>query len=319
MAVSKKGKSQLEKISQQAIKEDGRDIYLYAGEISEAGYVRLAREIIGNVNSSKVTLILVTIGGSGPAAFKIARLLQNHYEDFQIFVPAYCKSAGTVVALGAHTILMTSMSELGPIDSQVLEQDAIGMVGSSLCTRASLDSLFEASYDFFEDSTIRLVHKSQGSISFKLAAEISAMMATSMVSSLVAKIDPTLLGKHRREDEEGIKYGLLLAEVSENAKDGTVQKLTTDYPKHDFVIDRMQAEQLFHNVEEPSQTLMALAGLPDMKVLYATEGPPVVRSFHKIPIRPSSKADPRTGATDGHQANNDQAPVQPSAEGLKAA
>ncbi|MEI8698129.1 SDH family Clp fold serine proteinase [Mesorhizobium sp. ISC15] len=319
MAVSKKGKSQLEKISQQAVKESGRDIYLYAGEISEAGYIRLAQEIVGNVHSREVTLILVTAGGSGSAAFKIARLLQNHYKDFQIFVPAYCKSAGTVVALGAHMILMTSMSELGPIDSQVLEQDAIGMVGSSLCTRASLDSLFEASFDFFEDSTIRLVQKSQGSISFKLAAEISAMMATSMVSSLVAKIDPVLLGKHRREDEEGIKYGLLLAEVSENAKDGTVQKLTTDYPKHDFVIDRMQAEQLFHNVEEPSQTLKALAALPDMQVLYGTDGPPVVRSFHKTTIRPSNNADPHSRAVDRRKANDDQPSAGPVVEDLKAA
>jgi hypothetical protein len=317
MAVIKQRKSKLEKNAEQAVKESGRDIYLYAGEISEAGYVRLSQEIA--VQSSKVTLILVTTGGSGPAAFKISRLLQNHYEDFQIFVPAYCKSAGTIVALGAHKILMTSMSELGPIDSQVLEQDEIGTIESSLYTRASLDSLLEASFDFFEDSTIRLVQKSQGSISFKLAAEISATMATGMVSSLVAKIDPTLLGKHRREGEEGIKYGLLLAEVSENAKDDTVQKLTTDYPKHDFVIDRLQAEQLFHHVEEPSQTLKTLAALPDMQVLYATDGPPVVRSFHKTTIRPSNNADPQTGAADSRKANDDQPPAEAAAEDLKAA
>ncbi|WP_292328945.1 hypothetical protein [Mesorhizobium sp.] len=256
MAGSISSKTQIVKLGLKASKEHSSDIYAYAGDIDEGGYEALRAEMSETKRSDKAILILITNGGSGPAAFKIARLFQSTYSHFSMFAPAQCKSAGTIVALGAHHIWMSPGAELGPIDAQVPQPDEIGTIESSLSSRASLDALMDATIQFFDTSVVNLVTKSQGSVSFKLAAEISGSMATSMVSSLVAKIDPTLLGRHRRGVSEGIRYGSELASISGNAEEGTVASLANDYPCHDFVIDFFQAEKLFRNISQPERSLL---------------------------------------------------------------
>ncbi len=49
---------------------------------------------------------MVTEGGDADPAYRIARCLQDHYDRFSLFVSGYCKSAGTLVALGAHELQM---------------------------------------------------------------------------------------------------------------------------------------------------------------------------------------------------------------------
>jgi membrane-bound ClpP family serine protease len=49
-----------------------------------------------------VVPILVTPGGDAHAAYQISRCLQNSYERCILFLTGYCKSAGTLVAIGAH-------------------------------------------------------------------------------------------------------------------------------------------------------------------------------------------------------------------------
>ncbi|TIU47307.1 MAG: hypothetical protein E5W30_17810, partial [Mesorhizobium sp.] len=116
MAGSISSKTQIVKLGLKASKEHSSDIYAYAGDIDEGGYEALRAEMSETKRSDKAILILITNGGSGPAAFKIARLFQSTYSHFSMFAPAQCKSAGTIVALGAHHIWMSPGAELGPID-----------------------------------------------------------------------------------------------------------------------------------------------------------------------------------------------------------
>jgi ClpP class serine protease len=84
--------------------------------------------------------MLATFGGDAHAAYKIGRALQNKYNAgsiisnheplFDVFVPTYCKSAGTILVLGADRILMSAEAELGPIDVQLRKQDEVGEVTS---------------------------------------------------------------------------------------------------------------------------------------------------------------------------------------------
>ena len=62
---------------------------------------------------TKEVLILVTTGGDANAAFRIARCLQQKYAEFNLFTPGWCKSAGTLIASGAHKIYMGDLGELG--------------------------------------------------------------------------------------------------------------------------------------------------------------------------------------------------------------
>ena len=64
-------------------------------------------------------LILHTLGGDGEAAVRLARQLQGRCRELTVVIPHQAKSAGTLLALGAHRILMGLTSDLGPVDPQL--------------------------------------------------------------------------------------------------------------------------------------------------------------------------------------------------------
>ena len=65
-------------------------------------------------------LLLHTTGGSIDAAEKLIGMMRRHVGSAQlrIIVPDFAKSAGTLMVLGADSVVMSDMSELGPIDPQ---------------------------------------------------------------------------------------------------------------------------------------------------------------------------------------------------------
>ena len=67
-------------------------------------------------------LLLHTTGGSVDAAEKLMGMMRRLVgtASLRIIVPDFAKSAGTVMVLGADSVVMSDMSELGPIDPQTI-------------------------------------------------------------------------------------------------------------------------------------------------------------------------------------------------------
>ncbi|MBI3015045.1 MAG: hypothetical protein HYY65_08325 [Candidatus Tectomicrobia bacterium] len=65
-------------------------------------------------------LLLHTPGGDPTAAERIVKTCRSYAKSFQVIVPQTAMSAGTLIAMGAESILMTETSELGPIDPQMI-------------------------------------------------------------------------------------------------------------------------------------------------------------------------------------------------------
>lgn len=63
-------------------------------------------------------LMLVSPGGDGEVAVRLVRSAQARCRNRTVIVPDYAKSAATLLALGAHEILMGPTSDLGPVDPQ---------------------------------------------------------------------------------------------------------------------------------------------------------------------------------------------------------
>lgn len=63
-------------------------------------------------------LLLASPGGDGETAVRLARAAQSRCRELTVIVPDAAKSAGTLLAIGAHHILMGPSSDLGPIDPQ---------------------------------------------------------------------------------------------------------------------------------------------------------------------------------------------------------
>lgn len=84
------------------------------------GYsVELFEELLFNASADQdLHLMLVTPGGDGEVAVRLVRSAQARCRRLTVIVPDFAKSAGTLLALGAHEILMGPTSDLGPVDPQ---------------------------------------------------------------------------------------------------------------------------------------------------------------------------------------------------------
>jgi hypothetical protein len=237
------------------------DVYFYSGPIDDNGFGQLTEHVAAGKQRDKALLIMVTNGGLANAAYQIARLLQREYKEFALFCPGPCKSAGTLVAIGAARLIMDGFSELGPLDVQLAKQNELISRKSGLLAKSSFDALAGAAFDLYERLMIGITLKSGGVVSFKLASELSATMAAAMLSPVYAQINPETVGSENRDLSIALEYGVRLAGYSKNTDLESVYRLVHDYPSHDFIIDNQEAVRLFKNVSEPDENLYKLVAL----------------------------------------------------------
>ena len=86
-------------------------------------------DLLHNVpRGESIEMLLHTPGGSGDAAEKLIRMVRGKVgeAELHIIVPDFAKSAGTLMVLGADRVVMSDMSELGPIDPQIRLADSQG-------------------------------------------------------------------------------------------------------------------------------------------------------------------------------------------------
>jgi ClpP class serine protease len=73
-------------------------------------------------------IILHTPGGLVLAASQIARGVRDHTGQVTVFVPHYAMSGGTLIALAADQIVMSSHAVLGPVDPQLGNKPAASLI-----------------------------------------------------------------------------------------------------------------------------------------------------------------------------------------------
>lgn len=223
------------------------DLLVFNGPIDDTGF-NLVVETTNKPTSDAMLMILTTLGGDADAAYRIAKLLCRRYKTFRLLVPSYCKSAGTLIALGASEIVMTDIGELGPLDVQIRKRDELLMRESGLEMVQGLQQLTDESIEAFRKTFIEVA--SGTGLSTRLCADIAANVVGNLYGNIFSQIDPIRLGSVTRANAIAMHYGKLLG--SKNLKPDSLGRLVLGYPSHDFVIDRSQAEQLFNSVRPPN-------------------------------------------------------------------
>jgi hypothetical protein len=66
--------------------------------------------------ANKISLLLYTRGGDTMAAYSLVNLIRQFCKEFEIIIPSKARSSGTIISLGADSIMMTKQATLGPID-----------------------------------------------------------------------------------------------------------------------------------------------------------------------------------------------------------
>ena len=224
------------------------DWFLYSGEIQRVRDLEFVEFVANEKASNELTLMLCTLGGNPDAAYKMGRYLQSRYETFRLFVPGFCKSAGTLLAVAASEIIFSPYGEIGPLDIQLIKTDNLAGMESGLNISEAFITLEKRARDTFHDLVIEITSNSGGIISFQTASHSAAEIVASLFGPIFARIDPEEVGSRARAMRIGEDYALRLNEKFHNLKPNSLTTISQSYTSHGFVIDILEAQSLFHKV-----------------------------------------------------------------------
>ncbi len=225
------------------------DVLFLNGPINDAA-IRLATVLDRQERHKNVLLLLVTQGGNPHTAYRLARALQRVYQKFTLFVTGECKSAGTLVALGAQELVFGELGELGPLDMQMVKKDDPMAQESGTTTLTTLRILTCEAVDAIKKEVRKLRLQTGGSITLPTATSFMTDLIQGLYQPILAQLDPVHLGEMQRALRIAEEYGYRLLEISGNISPENLEKLVSGYPSHAFVIDEPEARKLFKQIRQ---------------------------------------------------------------------
>lgn len=223
------------------------DILMYNGPIErprDRRMIKLLQKRPAPIRPN-LLMILVTNGGDPDAAYRIARCVQNRYQKFTVCISGVCKSAGSLLLLGANELAFSGPGEIGPLDIQLAKKDELWESESGLTVMTALTAIYENAQDAFDHFLLSLTASSGGRITVRTASEIAAKLTQALYSPISDQIDPIHMGEVKRSMAIAKEYGIRLLKNSNICTEETLDKLISGYPSHSFVIDREEAATLF--------------------------------------------------------------------------
>jgi hypothetical protein len=229
------------------------DAILYTGPIEMDGYEKLSSLLEKKKKRKNILLYLITNGGNPNAGYRVARAIGHHYgiDNFRVAVPAECKSAGTLICVGAKSLVIFDKGELGPLDVQFRKRDEIFEQSSGLDILRGMTYLRTEALETFREYLIDI--NSGSGLSTKTASEIASKLVIGLYEPMYAQIDPIRLGELNAALGIAEQYGTRLSEKSKSLKPEALNKLINSYTTHAFVIDRAEARNFFDKVEAPTE------------------------------------------------------------------
>ncbi|WP_152990666.1 SDH family Clp fold serine proteinase [Sphaerimonospora mesophila] len=204
-------------------------------EVTDVGIVYECLRALGRVES--LNLILYAGGGNVDAARHIALLLHEYCEELRILVPDHAQSAGTLLCLGAHELVLGTMARLGPIDPYITASDSHAPGGPNRISAEDVRALTEMARTWFG-----------------LDGQAAGRHALEMMSQ---RIFPTTLSSFFRAHRNIRNVGRELiayhrSDLSADERGRLVDHLVDGYDSHTHVITPAEAQKLGLNVVVPS-------------------------------------------------------------------
>ncbi len=229
------------------------DVFIHNGDIQYELPEKIQAEITKTKSMARSRknglLILTTFGGYANPAYQVADIFQSRYEKFYVYNPKYCKSAGTLMCLGANILIMDKYAEIGPLDVQLPSRSGINSFRSGAQNIYTFKNLSTEVNNLYLEIVKRITNSENINISEEVAREIAIDLTIGVMEPIYTQIDPHELGSDLRDLSIAMHYGQRLAAKSENLQEETVTQLVTGYPSHDFVINFSETRELFKNVE----------------------------------------------------------------------
>lgn len=196
-------------------------------------------DCIGRVK--KISLIIYTCGGDTLAAWNIVNLFREFCDELEIIIPNKCRSAGTLMSLGANKIIMTKQATLGPIDPSITRAMSPLVPGTNPPQKLPIS--VESVKGYFS-----LLKEEFG---VKDDVALSAAY-----TKLAENIHPLVLGDVYRTQKQIQMLAEKLLRMSYSDKKiikSIVSFLCSDSGSHDYTISRTEAKKLGLHIESPTQ------------------------------------------------------------------
>lgn len=201
----------------------------------------------------KIDLLLHTNGGDTLAGFGLVKKIREFCTDsFSVLVPFKALSCGTLICLGADSVIMTKMGMLSPIDPSVTSEYNP-----------------QAPQNYPQAGVFLPVSVEDVAAFLKLAREEGKINDLEQVFlKLSEKVHPLALGKVFRTREQIVMLGKELLSTRKNGMDSNekeriVNYLSRELGSHDYEISLTEAKEKLKNVSEPPDDIMK-----DMWMLY---------------------------------------------------
>ena len=211
-------------------------------------------EKIGKVEH--IDLFLYTPGGVSNAGTGLVALFREYCNRFSVIIPFKAHSAGTLIALGADSIVMGKLAQLSPVDPSILSPYNPAAPGPQQPGNIALLPV-----NVEEVIGYLSLAREEGKIT-----DDNAM--ASVFKDLSAQVHPLALGSvyRARAQIEMLATQLLTRHMGESkagrVKD-IVKKLTSELYSHDYIIGKKEAKETLElNVEDVEEdTEKAIWGL----------------------------------------------------------
>jgi len=207
---------------------------------------------IGQVN--KINLFLYTTGGVTISGYGLVNLIREYCKEFGVLIPFKALSTGTLMALGANTIVMSKMGQLGPVDPSVNHP-----LGPK--TKHPQNPAIDVLVPVNVEDVLSYFELAKNEAKATTEEELGAAFGT-----LSQGIHPIVLGAVNRARDQ-IKFlarTLLKYHMKENKKvEHIVKTLLEQRFSHDYLVGRTEAKKILKlNIidvsKETEDTMMKL-------------------------------------------------------------
>lgn len=201
----------------------------------------------------EIALVIDSSGGNAEVAYRLSMMLRRQCGGFTAIVPRCAKSAATLLALGAQSIILADDAELGPLDAQFPDYDGEEQMVSALDTVQAVEQLEDSAVEVAM-KMLRHLHNTTRK-KYNILLEHALHFAAEITSPLFEKINSVSYTRQSRVLREAQDYAerLLQPRFSLEAAKAIASYLVTQYPTHDFVINREEAATIGRVVDEETR------------------------------------------------------------------
>lgn len=195
----------------------------------------------------KISLFLYTTGGITISGYGIVNLIREFCNKYDVIVPFKCLSTGTLMVLGADSVIMSKMGQLGPVDPSVIHPLGPSPTAVAGLPAGHVPVNVEDVASFFD-------------LARKEAKTSSEAELSKVLSMLSQGIHPLVLGAVNRSRNE-IRFlakTLLKQHMTDEGRINSITKtLVEERFSHSYLMGRREAKQdLRLDVADTDETLM---------------------------------------------------------------